>query len=175
MGCLKGLTEESSRSWVRGCVATSRTTRFPSLSNTLGREKAWLCFKTGHSSVRQGKGKLLLVQPDAVILQQLVHVVRRGGLQRPAPLAQHRRHGLHQLRRALLLSSLHHPDLSPSSSLTVPDVLGQHHGLENGRREDVVCLSIINKYSETCEFYKMQIFEIEYIFFTECSPFIFLL
>lgn len=131
----KRLTEESSRSWVRGCVATSRTTRFPLFSKTLGREKHTISTANPLPLTSQSRSKLLLVQPDVAALRQLVSFVGRGGLQRPAPPAQHRRHHLHQLRGAPFVSALNHPDLGPSSSLAVPDVLGQQDGLENRKEE----------------------------------------
>lgn len=73
-----------------------------------------------------------LVQPDVGVLHLVRFVISDGLLQRPGPLAEHRRHDLHQLGGVALISALHHADLSAASPLSVTDVLSQQHRL---RRE----------------------------------------
>lgn len=80
---------------------------------------------------------LSLVESDAGGVSTVHLVVRDSRPERPAPLPQHRRHGLHQLRRVFLITALHHADVGPASSLPVPDVLGQQHRLQTREGADL--------------------------------------
>lgn len=80
--------------------------------------------------MQQAELKVLLVESDVVVRRLVRLVVRDGLLQRPTSLAEHCRHGIHQLRGGLLISSLHKTNLSPTSSLPVPDVLSQQDRLQ---------------------------------------------
>lgn len=72
----------------------------------------------------------LLIESDVGALHLVHLVVRDGRPQGAAPLAQHHVHGTGQLRRGLLIPSLHHANLCPAASLPVPDVLSQQDCLQ---------------------------------------------
>lgn len=80
--------------------------------------------------MQQIKKKSLLVESDTGVLHLVRFVIRNGFLQLPTPLAEHRRHDFHELWGVPLISSLHHTNLSSTSSLPVPDVLSQQHCLQ---------------------------------------------
>lgn len=80
--------------------------------------------------MQQIKEKPLLVESDAGVLHLVRVVIRNGFLQLPTSLAEHRRHDFHELWGVPLISSLHHTNLSSTSSLPVPDVLSQQDCLQ---------------------------------------------
>jgi len=76
----------------------------------------------------------LLVESNVVVLHLVMFVVGYSVPQMGGLLAERSRHGFHQLRWVLLLSSLNDTNLSTTSSLPVPDVLSQQDCLKRNER-----------------------------------------
>lgn len=83
-----------------------------------------------NSKTRQIDNSFSLVELDVRVLVLVWFVIGYRLFQVSRPLTQDRYHNLHEFRRSFFLSTLNHTNLSPTATLSVPDVLSQQNSLQ---------------------------------------------